>query len=557
MLQCPHMTRIIYNAHVYRARTASCQALIIQNGRIAAAGSTQELLDQAPAGAEKIDARGALVLPAFHDSHLHLAWIGRRTHGIDAAGAASIDEIVSRGQELIARRNLPPAAWIQGAGANPDLFTSGEPRDPRREDLDRISAQHPVIISRHCGHTIYCNSLALKLAGLDRAAPQVAGGTVEIDAAGRPTGVLRENANFLVWNTIPPQTPAGMREFITLGMEKAVSLGISAMGSFDTDGADFDTVLRVYQAVYDEARAAGRPRPRITMQCGISGQESLLDAYLTRGALSGSALWEHPVWGTCLRMGPVKLFADGTLGGRTAWMRQPYRDKPDTRGFPVLEPETLAGLIQRAAAGGMQTAVHAIGDAGIEAVIAAFEGITAPGANPLRHGIIHCQITSPDLLERMARNRILALAQPIFLADDRHILESRVGAELAATSYAWRSMDALGVPVSYGTDAPVSDLNPLLGIEWAVRRGAPGGGGQPPGACFYPAEQVNIHAAVEAYTAGSAFSAFAEREQGRIAPGYAADLVFLDRDIFSIPPESIHLARVLRTMIAGETVFQA
>jgi predicted amidohydrolase YtcJ len=203
----------------------------------------------------------------------------------------------------------------------------------------------------------------------------------------------------------------------------------------------------------------------------------------------------------------------------------------------------------------MQVMVHAIGDAGVEAVIAAFEKVTGQAHNPLRHGIIHCQVTGRDLLERMARNRILALVQPIFLADDMYVLDKRVGPELASTSYAWGTMDRLGIPVSYGTDAPVSALNPLLGLAWAVRRQNPDGGFPPDG--YYPGERVELSTALDAYTAGSAFSSFDENRLGRIRPGFLADLVFLDRDIFSIPAREIHQAKATRTLLAGDTVWEA
>jgi predicted amidohydrolase YtcJ len=200
----------------------------------------------------------------------------------------------------------------------------------------------------------------------------------------------------------------------------------------------------------------------------------------------------------------------------------------------------------------MQVIVHAIGDAGIDAVISAFETVTAPGKNPLRHGIIHCQITSPELLERMAKNKILALVQPSFLADDIHILESRVGPGLASTSYAWGSMEKMGIPMSFGTDAPVSPLDPLFGIQWAVlRRDSE----NPNLGCFCPGEKVDVYSAVDAYTISSAFSKSEENVLGRIAPGYLADLVFLNRNIFAIPAEDIHKAKVLRTMCAGENVY--
>ena len=199
----------------------------------------------------------------------------------------------------------------------------------------------------------------------------------------------------------------------------------------------------------------------------------------------------------------------------------------------------------------MQVLVHAIGDAGMDASINAFEKVTGPDNNPLRHGIIHYQISTPDLLERMAKNRILALVQPIFLADDLHMLESRVGPELASTSYAWGNMQRLGIPVSYGTDAPISELDPLPCLSWAVSRRNT----EDPGSKSYnPGENVDVHDAVDAYTIGSAHANLDDNSLGSISPGKLADFVFLDRDIFS-EPEEIRKAKVLRTICVGETVY--
>ncbi|GHV40258.1 amidohydrolase [Spirochaetia bacterium] len=560
------MTKAIYNARVYIERGVFCQALRIDDGRITRTGSNADILDGLPAGAEKIDAAainplgaGCLVIPAFHDSHLHLRGLGQRAGMIDGAGSASVEEVIRRGRSLVEglkksgqlRQN---ETWVQGAGVNPDLF-SGEKRDLNREDMDKVSTEYPVVISRHCGHTIYCNSLALKMAGLGESAPDVEGGTIEKDADGRPTGVLRENAAALVRGTIPQPSKAEITACLKRGMAKALSLGITAVGSNDTQGPDFDRTLEAYRDIYE----SGGPHIRVTMQCGVSGREDILDSYLQRGFITGKTFWANPPGENLqgendpgdvfLKMGPLKLFEDGTLGGRTAWMRQPYHDKPVFRGFPVMDGGFLDALTQKAAAGGMQVAVHAIGDAGVEAVLKAFGKVTGPGHNPLRHGVIHCQITDRGLLEKMARNNILALVQPIFLADDMCVLENRVGPELASSSYAWGSMEKLGIPASYGTDAPVSDFNPLLGISWAVRRQNPADGFPKGG--FYPAERVDVSAAVDAYTAGAAWASFDENRQGRIKAGYLADLAFIDRDIFSIPPEEIHLARVVRTMVGG------
>jgi predicted amidohydrolase YtcJ len=538
---------IIYNAKIHTSRGTFSGALRLEEGRIVRCGTKGEILDGAPLGTRKIDACGSFVIPAFHDSYLHLLWVGRRTGMIEAAGAASLEEVLKRGRNLIARLKPSPGTYVQGAGVNPDLFT-GEKRDPTRYDLDRISREHPVIISRHCGHTVYCNSLALMMAGLGESAPDVEGGTIEKDRNGKPTGVLRENANALVREPIPALSRTETLKYFGLAVERALSLGITAVGTYDTGGPDFEEILGAYREICSNTR-----RLRITMQCGISGKEEYLDAYLEQGLFSGKVFCEEPGTGPLIKMGPVKLFIDGTLGGQTAWMREPYRDKPGTKGFPVLEEALLEKLVKKAASAGLQVEVHAIGDAGVGAVVSAFEKVTGP-ANPLRHGVIHCQITRQEDLERMAKSRILALVQPIFLADDMQILENRIGPALAATSYAWGSMHRLGIPVSYGTDAPVSPLDPLLNIAWAVRRRDPESG--LPRGGFYPAERVDVFTALDAYTSGSAYSDFSEQYLGRIKPGYYADLAFIDKDIFSVPPEELYKAKVIRTMLAGETVWE-
>ena len=546
--------KLIRNGKIYLGKKSFCEALLLEKGRIVKTGSNKELLAEFP-GAEKIDAEGALILPAFHDSHVHLQSTGRRAGGIETAGSKSIEDVIRRGRELISRLKPPVGTHIIGDGVNPDLFTEGEKRDLRREDLDKISNEHPIILRRHCGHIIYCNSLAMKIAGVSESAPDIEGGTTDKDASGRPTGVFRENAMDPLYETVPAPSKETIKSNILIAMKEAHSLGICSVASNNSSGSDFDDFVEAYRSINDEGRKAGTPALRVNMQCSIGGSEETLDAYIKRGVYL-KPLWSDPEWGCFLKMGSIKIFIDGSLGGQTAWMRKPYRDKPETLGIPVMSRETLKRLVIKSAgkglgSGGMQVLVHAIGDAGMDAVISAFEQVTSPGSNPLRHGIIHCQITTPDLLERMAKNNILALVQPVFLSDDIHILESRVGPELAKTSYAWGSMHKLGISVSYGTDAPISRLDPLPNIQWAVQRS----GGRSP--AYNPPEKVDIFTAVDAYTAGSAFSTFDENSLGRIAPGYLADLVFLDRDIFSINPDEIHKAKVLRTMSAGETVYKS
>jgi predicted amidohydrolase YtcJ len=557
--------KALYNAKVYLERGIFCRALLIDGSRIVLTGGNKEILDAAP-GAQRIDAEGCLVLPGFHDSHLHLYALGRRAGVIDASKIRSIDELVEAGIALINKSKSPPGTYIQGAGLSPDNF-SGDKRPPNRYDLDRISREYPVIISRHCGHRIFCNSKALELAGIADSAPEIAGGDIERDRDGRPTGILSENANALVRAPIPPPGKADMRRSLELAMEQTMSCGICSAASYDTGGPDFEQVLDVYRSIYSE----NHRYIRMTLQCGVSGKESFLDEYIARRLHSGMDLFtpesassavhlmEDPAcnadsFNSPLQMGPLKFFADGTLGSQTAWLSRPYHDKSDTCGFPVIEEALLGHFIEKAAANGFQTAVHVIGDAGADMALRRFEALTLKGGNPLRHALIHCQITSQPLLERMARNRILAMVQPIFLADDMYILESRVGRELAATSYAWGTMDKLGIPVSYGTDSPVSPLNPLLGIACAVTRQDPES--RYPEGGFFPVEKVDVYTAVDAYTAGSAYACFNEQRMGRIKSGYLADLVLLDRDIFNIPQEEISSAQVTLTMVGGEIVYR-
>jgi predicted amidohydrolase YtcJ len=558
------MTQIIYNALVYLSRNAFCEALQIDGDRITRTGSGEEILRSAPPGAQKIDAAGALVLPGFHDSHLHLHWLGSRARMIEGDGAKSAGEVIKRGRALVARIKRPAGTFIQGAGVNPDQFT-GEKRDLTRRDLDAISRDYPIVISRHCGHTIYCNSRALERSGLGEAGRTIEGGTIEVDKNGRPTGILRENAAALVRDIIPLPPDEEMRENFEWAMQKALSMGITAAGSYDTGGSDFDKVLRILRDIYSH----NTRYIRLTMQCGVSAREDLLDAAIKRGIKTGGILMKSPLGAPVLKMGPMKFFADGTLGGHTAWISHPYCDKPETSGFPVLPPEIMEHFILKTAAAGMQTAVHAIGDAGIASVVSAFEKAatrenttvfekagkeTPVPKNPLRNAVIHCQITDRALLERIARDRILTMVQPVFMADDMTILENRVGPDLAASSYAWGSMDRLGIRVSYGTDAPVSSLNPLQGISWAVNRRDCA---VPDSRAYYPHEKAGVFSAVDAYTASSAYSSFDEENQGRIAPGFLADLVMLDRNIFSAETGEIHAARVLKTIVGGETVWEA
>jgi predicted amidohydrolase YtcJ len=552
------MKKVIYNAKVYLGRERFTEAVLIDGDTIAAVGSNGDIRDAAPAGVERIDAEGMLLLPGFQDSHIHLYHTGLKDRSLDCRGAESVEELIRRGRELLERQRPRPGELLFGTGLDQEEFTGS--RDyPTRYDLDRISINHPIIISRVCGHLLFCNSMALEMAGIADNAPGIEGGEVGRDGSGRPNGLLGENAMSLIMGIIPTPTPQELCRNIGRAMDMAIQNGVTSAATFDTEGIDYDSVAGAYQKLFRERENC----PRIILQCGLNGDAKQLDDYMCRGFFTGMPLHdpEGPAsTGKCLKIGPIKFFADGSLGSRTAWLRRPYHDKPDTRGIAVLETDALRALVKKAAENRFQVVIHAIGDGAMDAVLGAYEQVTPPAGaaavtdgNPLRHGIVHCQITDNGLLERMKRNGILALVQPVFLCHDYRMVENRVGKELAATSYAWGAMERLGIRCAYGTDSPVEDINPLLGIEWAVRRTGEGADLPPEG--FFPEQRVDIYCAIDNYTIGTAYSNFDEHRTGRIRAGYLADLVLLDRDIFTVPPEEIGRSRILLTMTGGKTAF--
>jgi len=534
---------VIHNAKVYLERERFAEAVLVRDDRIAGVGSNKEISASAP-DAEKIDARGALLLPGFNDSHLHLYAFGRNLHRVQARGVASIDELVERGREFIERMKLPKGAFVVGSGWNQDLF-SGEKRLPNRHDMDRISTEHAVIISRVCGYSLCCNTLAMEMAGITRNSLFAANGQIELDEKGEPLGIFGEGAAlYKIRSIIPPFNQEQIEEQLLYAMRHALENGLTSVGSRDVIEGNYQSIVDAYVKLFTERDV----HLRVNLQCTIESDE-VFNEFIRRGWITKSSMG-HPY----LTMGASKLFADGSLGSRTAFMREPYRDDPFTRGFQRHSPETLDALVRKNHENGFQVIVHAIGDAAIDEALTAFEKANDSRGNDLRHGIVHCQITDLPLLQRMAHNDILAFMQPIFLTHDLYIIENRVGKELASTSYALATMKKLGIKASYGTDSPVESMSPLECIDCAVNRHDVTNGYPAEGFC--PSERVDVYTAVDAYTVGSAYAEFAEDRKGRIKPGFFADMTLLDKDIFNIPKKEIRTARVLWTMVGGKIAYQ-
>lgn len=531
------MATLIHNARIYVERGVFAEALLEVDGIIRAVGTLAEVEAAAPACVTRRDAKGRTIVPGFNDSHQHLLNTGIALADIRLGDCRSIAEVQDVARRWIAENNPAPGTVIHGMRWNQDYFAEG--RLLTAADLDEISTEHPIIFDRACGHLLTCNTLAMQMAGITRDSVAPEGGTIERDADGNPNGVFTENARQAVRSLMASRSVEETVRLIRTGMAHAAQCGVTSVQTCDLRGRDWETTLEAYNQV-----AADQPLTRVWHQSSFQEPEGYR-RFLERGCVMGSGTPFN-------RFGPLKLFIDGSLGARTALMRAPYADDPSTCGVEVLTPaqiDELVGLANSHNCGGV---AHAIGDLAIERMLDAFDAhAPGDGTNPLRNGIVHVQITDRALVERFTKNDILALVQPIFLHYDTQIVEDRVGAELAGTSYAFGSMHRLGIHMSFGTDSPIEDMNPFENIYCAVTRrtlqGKPEGG-------FHPEECLDVETAVDAYTIESAYATFEENVKGRLMPGYYADLVILSDDIFTVPHDAIKSIRAVATMVDGRWV---
>ena len=532
--------RLFYNGHFYTGPGYAASVLWAQGGRIRALGGP-ELLAAAPPELPRTDLGGGWALPGFNDSHLHLLDVGRGLASVDLFGASGPADIAARCAAFVRAHAVPPGQAVYGNGWNQDLF-AGPHALPTRADLDAAVPDHPLLLDRVCGHIMLCNTAALRAAGITSQTPDPPGGGIDRGPGGEPNGLLRDNAVALVRPLLPAETPAACAGRWRAALAHAAAHGLTSVQTCDVRSRDWPTVL----AALEELDAQDALPLRLTLQCAMdtpADLQALWDAGYRPGA--------H---GKRWKIGPLKLFLDGSLGARTAWLRGGYSDAPGTHGLCCLPMAEALALARKADAAGMQVVAHAIGDGAMEEMLDIIETLNAPrgGANPLRHGVVHCQVTTPGQWDRLAALGAGALVQPIFLDYDHTIVTARCGAALAGTSYAFGDAVRRGLPVSYGTDAPVESLDPLRNLYAAVTR-RPLSGGAP----WQPQQAVTRAQALFCYTQGSAWQEFAEAEKGRLAPGFLADFTVLDRDYFTVPEADIPRLRVQATVTGGQVVYRA
>lgn len=519
----------LFNGNIYPCDPACphAEAIGIHQGKIVAVGKTTDLRALVTAHTEQLDLRGGTVIPGLIDAHVHFISFSLSLQQVNLDGAPSLQDAVSRVAARI--QETPPGRWILGRGWNQNAWP--EPIYPTKEALDRIAPHHPVCLRRKDGHLLWVNSLVLQKAGITRNTPDPEGGKIDRDQQGEPTGILRENAMDLVFKIIERPGHDEMLSATRLGLQEANRLGIT--GIHNCEGpAEF----RVFQDLI----AADSLSLRVWMMI----PSRYLEEAIALGIRTGFG-------NEMLRVGQVKIFADGTLGSQTALMIEPFEGQAGNRGIAVKPKEEIREMVYKALAAGLGTAIHAIGDQANRDLLDIYEGYDKPEQRP-RCRIEHVQILHPHDIPRLAKLGVIASMQPIHCTSDMYVADKFWG-KRARYSYAWKSLLSAGAILAFGSDCPVETIDPLAGIHAAVTRQR--ANGEPEGG-WYPEERLTVEEAVKAYTWGAAYAAGEEDIRGSITPGKLADLVVLSQDIFRIPPAEILNTKVEYTIVHGKVVYQ-
>jgi predicted amidohydrolase YtcJ len=505
-------------------------AVAICDGKFVAVGSDAEIKKLAAKNTEMVDLEGKLTLPGFNDAHVHFANGGLYLLGIDLRPARDEKEFVSILKEYI--KKLPKGEWITGGNWDHENWPSK--KHPGKELIDAITMDHPVLLQRLDGHMSLANSLALRLAGINRDIPNPQGGEIVKDKkTGEPSGILRDEAIGLVAAVIPPLSRARREQAIRAAIRHAQELGVTSVQ---------DNSSREDLEIYQELLSKGELGLRVNVW---RGSDCMTDfSRIGIGAAFG---------GPFLRLGVIKIFVDGSMGAGTALFFEPYADDQSTYGLPIYKEDELNSMVLAIDKAGLQIAAHAIGDKANAWILNALAlARLKNGIRDSRHRVEHSQVVKPEDVARFRELAVIASIQPSHCIDDMRWAEKRIGSRVV-NAYRFASFLKSGVPVAFGTDWDVEPLDPRLGIYAAVSRELPAGG---PAGGWHPDEKLSLAEAIESYTLGSAYAEFQEKEKGSIVPGKWADLAVMEKNLFQIPQKAILSTAVAMTILAGKIIFK-
>ncbi len=531
----PTADLIITNAKIWTVDKArpQAEALAVLGERIVAVGSAADVDAWHGPQTKVLDAHGKLLLPGFNDAHVHFVDGGTHLQEVQLKDAASPEEFAHRIGERA--KTTPKGEWITGGDWDEQKWSP--PNLPTKELVDPITPSTPVWVNRYDGHESLANSVALRLAHITAKTADPPGGQIVRDGQGNPTGVLRDAAQGLVDKVVPPLTHAQRVHAIHVALEHAASLGLTSVQHMNPAYDD----IKVYAELQEKGELTAR----------------IYAAPMETDWKDQAKIGIRHAFGTPLfRLGAVKGYADGSLGSETAYFFDPYTDDPQSHGLLSDEMQPPATMLQRlkgADAAGLQLCIHAIGDRGISIILDMFEQIEkANGKRDRRWRIEHSQHLAAKDFARYAQLGVIASVQPYHAIDDGRWAERRIGPERIKRTYAFRTFLNHGVRLAFGTDWAVAPLSPMLTIYAAVTR-ATLDGKNPDG--WLPEQKLTVAEAVEAYTMGSAYAEFQEKQKGSITPGKLADFVVLSDDIFKIPSAAIKNVKVEVTYLGGKPVY--
>jgi len=516
------------------------EAIAVRGDRIQAVGKNAEIEKLKGPQTQVVDLAGHFVMPGFNDAHVHLADAGLNKLNVDLTGVKNLDEFRERVRAKV--QTAKGDEWILGGGWDETIFPVKAL--PTRWDLDEVSEGHPVYLDRVDGHLAVANTRALQQASITIASHDPEGGLIDRDADGQPNGILRETAKQAIYAVIPHSTHERRRRQIEVALADLAEHGVTSAQDYSPDWENF----QIYEELEKEGKLTARISAWMPFNLAVEDLKKRRDA--------------HPQSDLMLHTGLLKAFMDGSVGGHTASMLEPYSDDPKTSGLPQYEAQKLNEMAKERVLAGFQLGFHAIGDKGVQMALDAFAEAekaareqkvkAANGGNDFRLRIEHAQVTTPAEIARFKELKVIASMQPSHVLTDMRWVQERLGVKRAATSYAWAAFLNKGVILAFGTDYPVEPVTPFRGLYAAITRRSEDGKQE-----FFPEQKLTMDQAITAYTSGAAFAEFEEKEKGRLAPGMLADFIVLDRDITASPAEKLLATKVLRTVVGGKTVYGA
>jgi hypothetical protein len=509
-------------------------AVAIRAGKIMAVGDSADIAPRVRGATQVLDARGGMVLPGFGDGHTHFIDGGFQLANVDLRDAATPAEFIRRLGDYAT--GLSPGDWITGGDWDHELWR-GTPL-PRRDWIDSVTPRNPVFVNRLDGHMALANGAALRAAGVMRETAAPPGGEIVRDPrTGEPLGVFKDQAMSLIGRVIPEPSPERRDSALARALAYAAALGVTTVAHVSASWADW--------ASYRRIRDASRLTLRVAVFPDLADWRRVADT-VARSGRGDDQLW----------IGGVKGYVDGSAGSRTAYFFQPFSDSAGYSGLMQTAEADLRAWIGGADSAGLHVAVHAIGDRANALLLDIFDSVArahdVDGPRDRRFRTEHAQHLRPQEILRFGRIPVVASMQPYHAIDDGRWLDRRIGPARGRTTYAFRDLIDAGAPLAFGSDWTVAPLDPLLGIYAAVTRRTLDG--RHPGG-WVPEQKITLGEALRAYTAGNAWALFAERKWGTLAPGYHADVVVLDRNLFALPPDSIPAARLRYTIVGGKVVY--